>query len=46
MPFQSYEQMSWMKHNKPKMYKKWIAKYGKKIVGSKKENKYTSALKG
>lgn len=37
MPFHSLKQRTWMKINKPKLYKKWKKKYGTKIrrVGKK-----------
>ena len=28
MPFKSKQQETWMKINKPAMYKKWVKKYG------------------
>ncbi len=28
MPFKSYDEETFMEHNKPKLYKKWIKKYG------------------
>lgn len=28
MPFESYAQIAWLKHNKPDIYKKWKKKYG------------------
>lgn len=31
MPFKSSKQKTWMKINKPKIYKKWVKKYGTKI---------------
>ena len=31
MPFKSKKQREWMKINKPKLYKKWKKKYGKKV---------------
>lgn len=31
MPFKSKSQKTWMKINKPKLYKKWKKKYGGKI---------------
>lgn len=40
MPFRSYEQMAYLKHNEPKVYARWVKKYGKKIKpkGMKKGN--------
>jgi len=31
MPFKSAKQRTWMKINKPKMYKQWKKKYGSKV---------------
>lgn len=31
MPFKSAKQRTWMQINKPSLYKKWKAKYGKGI---------------
>ena len=31
MPFASVKQRTWMKINRPDLYKKWVKKYGKKI---------------
>lgn len=31
MPFKSAKQRAWMRKNKPKLYKKWVKKYGKKV---------------
>jgi len=31
MPFKSKKQKTWMAINKPKLYKKWKKKYGKKV---------------
>lgn len=31
MPFKSKKQKIWMAINKPKLHKKWVKKYGKKI---------------
>ena len=28
MPFQSYAQISYLKHNHPQLYKRWVKKYG------------------
>jgi len=28
MPFQSYAQIAWLKHNRPDIYEKWKKKYG------------------
>jgi hypothetical protein len=28
MPFASYAEETWMKHNKPELYKQWVEKYG------------------
>jgi len=36
MPFKSKKQRNWMRINKPKMYKEWLKKYGKKIKRGKK----------
>lgn len=36
MPFKSKKQRTWMAINKPKLYKKWKAKYGTKIGKKKK----------
>jgi hypothetical protein len=30
MPFKSKKQAAYLKHKKPKIYKKWVKKYGKK----------------
>jgi len=35
MPFRSKKQRTWMQINKPKMYKKWVKKYGKNIKKKK-----------
>ena len=37
MPFKTAKQRTWMRINKPKLYKKWVRKYGKKIRGKKKK---------
>lgn len=37
MPFRSKKQMRWMFMNKPEIAKKWVAKYGIKIVKKKKK---------
>ncbi len=39
MPFKSKKQRTWMAINKPKIYKKWKAKYGTKIKGGVKRKK-------
>ena len=39
MPFKSKKQMRWMFKNKSDMAKKWVKKYGSKIVKSKKKKK-------
>jgi len=31
MPFKSAKQRSFLKRTQPKVYKKWVKKYGKKI---------------
>lgn len=31
MPFTSIKQRSFLRRQKPKVYKKWVKKYGKKI---------------
>jgi hypothetical protein len=31
MPFKSEKQKKWMFANKPKLAKKWVKKYGKKV---------------
>ena len=36
MPFKSKKQRTYLAINKPKLYKKWKAKYGVKIKGRKK----------
>jgi len=28
MPFKSYAEAGWMKHNKPALYREWVSKYG------------------
>lgn len=33
MPFKSYEQMAYLKHNEPEVYERWVKKYGTKISG-------------
>lgn len=34
MPFKSYDQMAYLKHNEPKVYNRWKKKYGSKVVGN------------
>ena len=38
MPFTSYEQESYLKHNHPEIYKRWLEKYGH-FRGKKKKKK-------
>jgi len=35
MPFKSKKQKTWMKINKPKIYRKWKSKYGGKVKRGK-----------
>ena len=28
MPFESWSQVAWLKHNRPEQYKEWVQKYG------------------
>jgi len=35
MPFKSKRQRTYLRINKPKLYKKWLRKYGKKIKRKK-----------
>lgn len=35
MPFKSIKQRTYLKINEPRVYKKWVKKYGKKIGGGK-----------
>jgi len=47
MPFKSYEQMAYLKHNEPEIYKRWKRKYGMaiaKTIASKKRKKKYGAL--
>jgi hypothetical protein len=41
MPFKSYEQMAYLKHNEPVIYKRWKRKYGMAIVKSKAKKRRT-----
>jgi hypothetical protein len=34
MPFRSKKQVTWMRINRPDLYREWKAKYGLKIVKS------------
>ena len=35
MPFKSFAQMAYLRHNHPKIYAEWVHKYGKKVPGNK-----------
>jgi len=39
MPFKSRRQRAYLKRNKPKLHRKWMKKYGKKIKKKKKKKK-------
>lgn len=39
MPFKSEEQRTWLKHNRPDIYRDWMKKYGSEIETSKMEKK-------
>jgi len=39
MPFRSYEQMAYLKHNEPDVYERWKRKYGARIVAEAIKNK-------
>jgi hypothetical protein len=45
MPFRSERQKRWMFKNKPSMAKKWVEKYGSKVV-KKKSGKRSSKKTG
>lgn len=45
MPFRSVKQRTWMKMNKPAMYKRWKAEHGTKIAKSKKSRRSTRKRK-
>ena len=34
MPFKSYAQLAWLKHNKPGIFRRWAKKYGTKVKGN------------
>jgi len=36
MPFKSAKQRSYLKRKKPKIYKRWVKKYGRKVRKGKK----------
>ena len=36
MPFKSYKQMAYLKHNHPNVYADWVKKYGKEVEPTKK----------
>lgn len=44
MPFKSKEQRTWMRINKPEMYKKWKKKYGTEIKKKKKRGLASASL--
>jgi hypothetical protein len=37
MPFRSYKQEAFLKHNHPDIYRKWLKEHGSKPVPSKKK---------